>query len=271
MPFITDFSCCPVTTFKFYKSKLNPNSLFLWQKPRQGRLHYTDEIWYEPRRVGKDLLERYMKFLQKSVKLDGDYTNHSIRAMVITNLDRDGFEGRHIIKLSSHKSENTIKEYSVQCPDSKRKEMFDSLTNKMKPKKKKTNSTTTPCETLAIAPKDPVPVSSENNTIATESAIVPEIQDVKDNLPSFDLLPLDDMATIDDKVLSDLLNNEFDTAINEASPQDPVSALNPSNAVVSKTINTQVNTVNIPQNNMPKLLVMYFPNSSVTINYNFGK
>ena len=84
-------------------------------------------------------LNRYTKFLQKNVKLDGDYTNHSIRSTVITMLDSNGFEARHIISLSSHKNESTIKNYAVKCPENKQKEMFDSLSNAMLPKKLKKN------------------------------------------------------------------------------------------------------------------------------------
>ena len=72
----------------------------------------------------------------KTLKLEGEYTNHSIRATAITTLDNAGFEGRHIIQLSSHKSESTIKQYSTKCPDNKRKEMFQSLSDAMKPQPK---------------------------------------------------------------------------------------------------------------------------------------
>ena len=48
--------------------------------------------------VGRDMCDRFMKLsLTKSLKLDGDYTNHSIRATVITMLDKEGFEACHII------------------------------------------------------------------------------------------------------------------------------------------------------------------------------
>ena len=77
--------------------------------------------------------------LSKSVCLDGSYTNHSIRSMVITTLDTAGFEGRHIIQLSSHKNESTIKEYLMHCPENKRKEMYESLGNALLPKAKKIN------------------------------------------------------------------------------------------------------------------------------------
>ena len=66
----------------------------------------------------------------KGLTLEGDYTNHSIRATVISTLDEAGFEGRHIIQLSPHKSEATIKDNSRKCPESKRKEMFQSLSDR---------------------------------------------------------------------------------------------------------------------------------------------
>ena len=66
-----------------------------------------------------------MKFFSKSAKLSMDiYTNHSIRSTCISTLDDAGFDARHIIKLSSHKNESSIKEYAQECPERKRKEMF---------------------------------------------------------------------------------------------------------------------------------------------------
>ena len=114
---IPDDTTCPVMLFKLYLSKLHSEISSLWQKPREGHINYIDEFWFERRNVGKDMLKRFMKIsLSKAVKLDGNYTNHSIRAMVISTLDEAGFEGRHIIQLSSHKSESTIKEYCKKCP-----------------------------------------------------------------------------------------------------------------------------------------------------------
>ena len=135
---ILDMSLCPVKTWKLYTSKLSPKLNSLWQRPKQGYIHYVDEEWYDPRPVGKDMLERFMKLsLAKSVQLDGEYTNHSIRATVINTLDTAGFEARHIIKLTSHKNESTVKEYATKCPENKRKEMFQSLSDAMLPKSKK--------------------------------------------------------------------------------------------------------------------------------------
>ena len=113
---------CPVEAYKLYMSKLDKRSNKLWQKPRQGQLHFTDESWYEPCNVGHDSLCNFMKILVKSAGLEMDiYTNHSIRATSIGTLDNKGFEARHITAISSHKNENTIKTYSTKCPENKKR------------------------------------------------------------------------------------------------------------------------------------------------------
>ena len=175
---------CPVEIFRLYTSKLNPNCESFWQKPRSISLHYNEPYWFEPRVVGCDTLECFMKLssICKAVKLDNEYTNHSIRATVITTLDNAGFEGRHIIQLSSHKSESTIKEYSTKCPESKRKEMFESLSEAMTPYQKRKKLT--PAATVSTSP---------------------EINDVKQNLPTFNIEPIGEFDTIDDNILAELL------------------------------------------------------------------
>ena len=45
----------------------------------------------------------------------------------------DRFELRHIMAISSHKSETTVKTYTKKCPDPKKCEMSAALSNKMLP------------------------------------------------------------------------------------------------------------------------------------------
>lgn len=52
-----------------------------------------------------------MAELSAEAELSKTYTNHSIRSTVMGMLD-ELFEGRHVIALSGHKSENTIKQYA---------------------------------------------------------------------------------------------------------------------------------------------------------------
>ena len=123
--------------FELYISKRNPTSPFLWQKAK-AKVHYTDAVWYEKSQVGHDPLEHYMKFLMKDVTLSKKtYTNHSIRSTVISTLNNSGFEAHHIIAVSGHKSESTIKQYAKKCPENKKRQMAEALGNQLVVNKKK--------------------------------------------------------------------------------------------------------------------------------------
>ena len=62
-----------------------------------------------------------MKNISQDAGLDQIYTNHCIRATCITVLDNTGTEARHIMSVSGHKSENSIRSYSKTRFDLKRK------------------------------------------------------------------------------------------------------------------------------------------------------
>ena len=205
------------------------------------------------------MCDRFMKLsLSKSYPLEEEYTNHSIRATVISSLDNAGFKARHIIKLSSHKSEATVKEYATKCPEKKRKEMFQSLSNKIQPKPKKAKTAT---------------VTSSNPPEPNENAIAPVNTEMLNM--NFDLQPIDDFDTIDDEALAKLVYN-LPTDNNNAKTQ-PTGAMSQFgqqqdlNLPVQPQINTQVITQNVQNQYLPRIPPMYFPHSNVTINYNFGK
>ena len=75
---------------------------------------------------------------------------------MITNLDEAGFEARHIRAVSGNKSDETIKSYSVRCPDKKKKEMSDALSNKLKDK------THQPAATVSKPPEEYRTISFED-------------------------------------------------------------------------------------------------------------
>ena len=149
----------PIDVFNLYTQKLDKNCDFFWQKPKQGRLHYTDETWFEPHIVG--------------------------------------YEAHHIIALSSHKNENTIKDYATTCPESKKKDMFQTLTTAMAPKFKK------------IAPKPTATVSKgpDCTDVDKQQTSDIDIKDVKENLPNFQLVPIPEFETIDDQLLNKIMDD----------------------------------------------------------------
>jgi hypothetical protein len=67
-----------------------------------------------------------MKVLSQQANLSIIYTDHSIRATAVTIFDRSGFEARHIMSVSGHRSESSIKNYCR--PDHKRTQKNDQNT-----------------------------------------------------------------------------------------------------------------------------------------------
>ena len=120
-------SRCPVETLLKYKSKLNPKSPFLWQKPK-GAGRYGDGPWYDNIRVGIHTLGSMMKTISREAGCSTDYTNHCLRATSITTLDHAGFPSRDIMTVSGHRSETSIKHYA-QTSDQQKMKMSETISN----------------------------------------------------------------------------------------------------------------------------------------------
>ena len=99
----------PVLLFEKYLSHLNPDNEFLFQRPKSSP---NGEVCYDNMVIGEHTLGKKMKVISQQAELSTEYTNHLIRATTITILDRCGFEARHIMSVSGHRSESSIKSYS---------------------------------------------------------------------------------------------------------------------------------------------------------------
>ena len=251
----------------------------MWQRPLSIPVTIHDPIWYEPRRVGHNPLESFMKILCEEANLvEKIYTNHSIRATCISKLDRAGFEARHITALSGHICESTVKEYAVRCPENKKRAMFDALV--LKPKQMKREPTATSTSTAAETPRqDPEQERGFNFQIA--------------DMPNFDNINLEEMETIDEKALLEALmqtekyleqqskENKKETP-DENQQENRNPNIESANTTTSKpqeknpvAIPNTTNVTTFEQNNLMRHLPvaprMFFSNSNVTINYNIRK
>jgi len=57
-------------------------------------------------------------------KLSMVYTNHSIRATAIIEMDEEGIATTHIMRVSGHKGEESVKHYVRILSDKKKREMI---------------------------------------------------------------------------------------------------------------------------------------------------
>ena len=122
---------CPVRAFDLYLSKLHPSMNLLWQRPKAlERFNESDSVWYCNSPLGKNTLGSLMKTISVDSKLSQEYTNHSIRSTAVSVLNNNNVEARHIMRVSGHKSESSIRSCSRQLTDeSKSREISQTLTS----------------------------------------------------------------------------------------------------------------------------------------------
>lgn len=101
---------CPVVAYNLYMKKLPLNSNELFPKPL---MNFYNDTWYSPKAVrGKDYLGNLMKRLSKQLNLSKPYTNHSIRATVVTTLMDQGYDPSDISAITGHKSADALRKYA---------------------------------------------------------------------------------------------------------------------------------------------------------------
>ncbi|XP_072182398.1 uncharacterized protein [Diadema setosum] len=110
---------CPVESFVKYVSHLHPHCDALWQRPKATTR--PGHPWYDNSPVGVNTLANKMSSITAEAHCSKVYTNHCLRATSIHKLDNAGFEARHIMAISGHKSETSIKHYSRVEEEQKRR------------------------------------------------------------------------------------------------------------------------------------------------------
>ena len=90
----------------------------------------NDNVWYDDSPYHHIILGNFMKTISANVGLSAFHTYHCIRATCITISDQHDIEDRHIMSVSGHKSETSIKNYT-RC--SSEQEMFSDLRSCISP------------------------------------------------------------------------------------------------------------------------------------------
>ena len=117
---------CPVKCYELYINRLDSSLNRLWQQPKD-KVTWEDTYWFTGQPLSKNKVGKLMTFLTKDANLSKAYTNHCVRSTCITVLDKENFEARHIMTVSGHKREESIKSYSTVTSDPKKREMSNAL------------------------------------------------------------------------------------------------------------------------------------------------
>ena len=102
---------CPVKTFMRYKKHRNPQCQSFFQCPKKV-LRDNSGIWYDKMPLGHNTLGNMMFKISEKAGLSTRYTNHSLRATAVSILDKAQFASRHIMAVTDHKAESSLKTYS---------------------------------------------------------------------------------------------------------------------------------------------------------------
>ena len=113
---------CPVEAVKEYLSKLRSDALF--PKPLQN----NKQSWFSDKQnLGKNMLNDMMKKISFAAGLGRTYTNHCIRATVVTELAGKGYSVNEIQNVTGHKRPESVNRYVKRISASKKQKISNDL------------------------------------------------------------------------------------------------------------------------------------------------
>ncbi|KAK3093105.1 hypothetical protein FSP39_011083 [Pinctada imbricata] len=250
---LIDDPMCPVRSFMKYKRLLNPDCNRLFQRPSRGSTK-----WYDNVPLGHNSIAGMMPNISERAGLSIRYTNHSLRATAVHILDADGkFSSRHIMSVTGHKSENSLKTYTGYTDPKIKRKMSETISSNLRRDQET-------CETAS------------STTVHTESPLLDmtmmefePLTDAQFNSLIADMDFDSNMCAQDENVQISRGSNSQNVG-NQVLPVNKRSAPLMAHANTCNTLNIQTNNQHLAQYPQQSLLMPQLHNcSNITINYNF--
>lgn len=122
---------CPIRSFVKLIRRLNPHCPRLFQQPRTSP---KDGVYFNNIAVGHNGLGQFMQTISKISGISTIYTNHSCRATTVSVLDAAQIPSRHIMSVTGHKAESSLKTYSGRTDEKTKKIMSEKISEKIREK-----------------------------------------------------------------------------------------------------------------------------------------
>lgn len=256
---------CPVYCFQNYIAKLNQNRPDLWQKEKKV-VHGPEQEWYVNQVIGRDILNNTMKTISINAGLSKIYTNHCIRATVVDVMLENDFKNREVMYTTGHKSETSLNSYSTKLAAKKKREISQCLAKQLQqdePPHKKKTADETPEPVVQKSAEDVPP-----DFLNMELAQVEEWDNDQNLVAALEKIEAENAHLFQQQATAPAPNPAVPVPGNILLPiNQNVGNLQPS--VPQAPLNFQSNVSTVSNRNSQPL--MYFPGSTVTINYNFSK
>ncbi|PFX17534.1 hypothetical protein AWC38_SpisGene18136 [Stylophora pistillata] len=149
---------------KNYLQKLNPAYEALFQYLKRA-VKSEDKVWYDNKPLWVNKIEGRMKEISKLESLSRIYTNHCVRATVITLWSNAQLSSRHIMAISGHRSEASLRNYNTRPSSEQLRACSDILSGTLNGRRSQPSSTdATTSSRNPPAAVDSTVVYSQNNT-----------------------------------------------------------------------------------------------------------
>eukprot|EP00117_Sycon_ciliatum_P024054 scpid98822/ scgid20284/ len=112
-----------------YLSKLNPKCDRLFQRPLFLANGQRASIWYFASPIGKDKIDNMTLDISQQAQTRYGYTNHCVRATLVTTLAAEGVADRRILAITVHKNVQSLQ--SDSRPSEQQQQSMASLLDKL--------------------------------------------------------------------------------------------------------------------------------------------
>lgn len=154
---------CPVEAVKLYLSKIPTECSSLFPKPLPKKHCYSNEWYSKLQVIGKHTLHNTMKRLSENLKLNKVYTNHCVRATVVTEMNELGYRPEEIQSVTGHKRIDSVQRYIKRTTDSKKQKISRDLSASLHFTRDSNTETTSHSSSMSIITHEEKPTEIFRN------------------------------------------------------------------------------------------------------------
>ena len=130
--------------------------------------------WYTSKPIGINELGGFMKNISKRLSLSKIYTNHCIRATTVTVLSAEGLEARHIMRVTGHRCESSLRSYDHDNTIIQKRKISEILARRSKSNFKSIAVPVVTATSTSYSDSS-FPMSSSTSTTTSEQGNVPPL------------------------------------------------------------------------------------------------
>ncbi|XP_062590519.1 uncharacterized protein LOC134252097 [Saccostrea cucullata] len=121
--YTTGSETCPIKMLKLLINKTDDTATHLFNQYNKAVFEFPSitSIWFVNKPLTKRTLTNFMSEICKLAQTSKIYTPHCLRATAMQHMNNAGHETRHIMFMSGHRNESSIRSYNRHCSTQQKK------------------------------------------------------------------------------------------------------------------------------------------------------